>query len=51
LALEGGEGSAYCLTQFTPGKELLASTEQEAEWATQPVWTFWKTKNSGPYQK
>jgi hypothetical protein len=36
-----------CPDHFTPGgKSFPVPIEQEAGWTPQPVWTFWRRKNS-----
>jgi len=34
------------LRPLFPGKELPMSTEQEARWAPDPAWTFWRPEKS-----
>ena len=41
-ALDGGKGSAYRAGSFTPREIIAALISQEAGWAPEPVWTFWK---------
>ena len=36
----------YAPTSSPPGKEPLADHEEEAEWAPEPVWTFWRREKS-----
>jgi hypothetical protein len=48
MALDGGEWSASQPGHFTPSKEPLVATEQEAEWAPEPVWTLQRSKISYP---
>jgi hypothetical protein len=46
--LVGGEWSASCPCSFTPGKQPTMSTEQEAEWAPELLWTLWNKRKILP---
>jgi len=45
-ALDGGEWSAYTLRALALGTECLVPTEWEAEFARDPLWTFWRRDKS-----
>jgi len=46
--LAGGERLASCLACFTPREIALLSSEYEAVWALEPVWTSWGMENLFP---
>jgi hypothetical protein len=41
-------GQFNSLAAFPPAQEPSVSTEWEAVWAPEPVWTLWRTENFCP---
>lgn len=39
-------GQIQALSTSAAGKDPLVSVKHEVGWATDPVWTFWRTENS-----
>jgi hypothetical protein len=46
--LDGGEWSASPACRFAPEKEPRVPIRQEARWAPEPVWTWWRKKIPAP---
>jgi hypothetical protein len=44
--LTSGSGQLHALGALHPGKQPIVPTEQEAEWAPEPVWTLWSKEKS-----
>ena len=40
----GGKWAASRLGRFIPGKEPKGRAKEEAVWATEPVWMFWRVE-------
>ena len=43
-----GRDQSHAPAALPPGEEHPVPIEQEAAWALEPVWSFWKRKNLFP---